>query len=272
MAQTVAGGVSTERIKGKNGVPALLARPNAPGTYACVILLHERYGLVKHTEDLAEKLAHSGYTVMAPDLFYAYPDQEALHRGDVGVKPTDAEVVAALDDVVPFFAKTANADPARLGVIGVCQTGRYAIVYGAKRPLQAAVTLYGAAQEKDWTISKETPDGLEPLVAQNSAPVLGIFGERDHVISIDDVLRLRNTLERYNKTYQITIVGDAPHGWLNDTMPGRYRPEAARQTWDEIVAFLDRTLAPGYDRATTTWRFNGIKHADYDFSKNVRME
>jgi len=58
--------------------------------------------------------------------------------------------------------------------------------------------------------------------------VLGIFGEDDHVISISDIQRFRNELEKRNHSYQITMYPGVPHGWLNDTMPGRYRPEAYR--------------------------------------------
>jgi carboxymethylenebutenolidase len=269
--QTLSSKVTTQRLKGAKGTPAFLASPEAGGPYPCIVILHERYGLVKHTEDLAERLAGSGYVVIAPDLFYTYPDQDALHRGDVGVHPTDAEVVDAIDDIIPLF-KNAKSDPARLGLIGVCQTGRYAIVYGAQRPLQGAVTLYGAAQERDWPASDKQPVDLDTLISKVKAPVLGIFGEKDHVISFPDVQRLRNSLEKHDKSYQITIYGDAPHGWLNDTMPGRYRPEIAKQTWDEVIEFFDSVLAKGYNSSMIEWKFSSAKHTDYDFKKNVRLE
>ena len=112
---------------------------------------------------------------------------------------------------------------------------------------------------------------MEDLIARMRAPVLGLFGEKDHVISIDDVRRLRDALERHDRSYQITVYAGAPHGWLNDTMPGRYRPQIASRTWAEVVAFLARTLADGAD-ASVRWEFRAEKHADYDFAKNVRLE
>lgn len=264
--------IATRRVTGAKGTPALLAEPESGGPYPCVVILHERYGLVKHTEDLARRLAGSGYVVLAPDLFYTYPDQEALHRGDVSVVPTDDEVVERIDDVLAHFKDARSADPSRLGLIGVCQTGRYAIVYGAQRPLRAAVTLYGAAQQRDWPANEKQPVDLDTLISKVQAPVLGIFGEKDHVISIADVQRLRGSLEKYDKSYQITIYGDAPHGWLNDTMPGRYRPEIAKRSWAEILEFFERVLANDYDASMIEWKFTSVKHRDYDFSKNVRLE
>jgi hypothetical protein len=55
-------------------------------------------------------------------------------------------------------------------------------------------------------------------------------------------------------------------------MPGRYRPEIAQATWDEIMAFLDDTLVTGRTAGTIEWTFTARKHADYDFTKNVRLE
>ena len=46
----------------------------------------------------------------------------------------------------------------------------------------------------------------------------------------------------------IRIYRDAPHGWLNDTMPGRYRKEAANDAWSLMMAFLKNCFAGGWDR------------------------
>ena len=264
--------VTESRLVGTNGTPALMCRPDGAGPFPCVMLLHERYGLVKHTEDLAAKMSADGFVVCAPDLFFAYPDQTALHAGTVGMKPSDPEVLAVLEDAFGLFDGVDGADPSRFGLMGVCQTGRYPFVWAKDHPITACVALYGAAQASDWEVNDRFPWGMADLITSTRSNVLGIFGERDHVISFDDVIRFRNALESANLNYQITIYGDAPHGWLNDTMPGRYRPEAAKQTWDEAIAFLTDTLITGRDPSVIDWKFTARKHTDYDFKKNVRME
>jgi carboxymethylenebutenolidase len=269
-------GINESRLAGKRGTPALLCWPKAAGTYATVIILHERYGLVPHTEDLARKIAAEGFVVLAPDLFFDFPDQVALHKGDVGVKPTDDAVREACEDVFPLFNDVTGADTARFGMIGVCQTGRYPLVWGAHHPIKAAITLYGAAQAADWEYSDRHPDGIDKLldkmVVQKSTNILGIFGEGDHVISVEDVLRLRNAIEQRNLSYQISIYPSVPHGWLNDTMPGRYRPKEAKAAWDETIAFLKEKLAPGANGDDIVWTFRSAKSTAYDFTKNVRYE
>ena len=42
--------VLTENITCENGMPAFLAYPSASGKYPTIILMHERYGLVKPGE------------------------------------------------------------------------------------------------------------------------------------------------------------------------------------------------------------------------------
>lgn len=265
--------ITETRPVGSRGTPVQMCRPNRPGRFPCVILLHERYGLVEHTEELARKMSEAGFVVCAPDLFYAYHDQVALHAGSVAMKPTDPEVLALLEDAFALFASVPEADSSRFGLMGVCQTGRYPFVWAKHHPLQAAVSLYGAAQASDWEVSERFPWGMTGLISAVKTNVLGIFGERDHVISVDDVRRFRNALEDANLSYQITVYADAPHGWLNDTMPGRYRPDIAKQTWDEVIAFLTATLsATPRDPALIEWKFDARKHADYDFKKNVRLE
>ena len=43
-----------------------LARPDRPGTFPIVVLMHERYGLVKHSKDLALRAASDGVLALAP--------------------------------------------------------------------------------------------------------------------------------------------------------------------------------------------------------------
>ena len=65
--------VSSETITCENGMPAFLAYPSAGGTYPAIVLMHERYGLVKHTRDQAMRCASDGFVVLAPNFFFKCP-------------------------------------------------------------------------------------------------------------------------------------------------------------------------------------------------------
>jgi carboxymethylenebutenolidase len=62
-----------------------------------------------------------------------------------------------------------------------------------------------------------------------------------------------------------------PHGWLNDTMPGRYRRDGAEAAWALQLAFLKRVFDPGYDKSRRVQVYESEHAANYDFTKNVRM-
>jgi carboxymethylenebutenolidase len=252
-------------------MPAFLAEPDGAGQGA-VIVIHERYGLTRHICELAERFAADGYVAVAPDLYFRHPDQAALHRGDVGCDVSDPDALAALEQVIDALARETSADLTRLAAMGICQTARLPLVLAAARPLAAALVWYGAAQPREWQVNPKYPRALDDIIASIDCPVLGMFGETDHLISLDDVRRLRDCLERHRKSYDIHVYRDAPHGWLNDTMPGRYRRAQAEAAWADQHAFLRAALAPGPDRAEIVQRFAADVAPDYDFGRNVRYE
>jgi carboxymethylenebutenolidase len=269
--------IATKTISCAGGLPAFLAVPTGgrEQKIPAVVLMHERYGLVKHTRDLAERFARDGFVCIAPDFFYKHPDQDALHRGDAGYALTDAEAIEYLDSAVAELVALPQVDSGKIAVKGVCQTGRHPLVLaaeGKKQRIAAALVWYGAASAREWQPSERYIKPLDDMLAAIECPLLGIFGEADHLISLDDVRRLRNSLERHDKSYTIKVFAGAPHGWLNDTMPGRYRREAAEAAWALQLEFLRQVFDPSHDKTRRVQVYACDHAADYDFSKNVRME
>jgi carboxymethylenebutenolidase len=266
--------IATQSLLCAGGLPAFLATPAAcDRKVPAIVLMHERYGLVQHTRDLAARFARDGFVCLAPDFFHKHPDQEALHRGDVGYPLKDGEAIEYLDAAVGELCALPQVDAEKIAVKGVCQTGRHPLVLAAERGnIAAALVWYGAANAREWEPNERYIKPLDDMVARIECPVLGIFGEADHLISLADVRRFRDSLEHHGKTYTIKVFAGAPHGWLNDTMPGRYRREAAEAAWTLQLAFLRRVFDPGCDKTRRVQVYESDYAADYDFSKNVRME
>lgn len=251
-------------------MPAFVAVPEGALGAPAMIVLHERYGFVRHTRELAERFAYDGFAVIAPDLYCRHPDQAALNRGEASCDVSDPAAVAALEAAIETLSTLPEADVSQLAVMGMCQTGRLPLVLAASRRLAAALIWHGAAQPREWEVNAKFPRPLEEIIAAADCPVLGIFGETDHLISLDDVRRLRDCLERHGRTYDIRIYGHAPHGWINQTMPGRYRGAQAEAAWAHQAAFLREVLSPGYDRSRRVQRYSADVAADYDYHRNVR--
>jgi carboxymethylenebutenolidase len=264
--------VETQEITCAGGMPAFVARPRGAGRYPVVILMHERYGLVPHTHDLAKRCARDGYVAMAPNFFYRHSDQKALNAGDSRYPLTDAEAIELLAAALAAIKDNPAADPARVAVAGYCQTGRHPLVFAAEVKIAAAVVWYGAAGKKEWDADDTNSKPLEDIIAAVDCPVFGAFGGADHIISLDNVRRFRDTLEQHKKSYDIHVYADAPHGWLNDTMPGRYRAPQADAGWADQQLFLKKVFSGGYQPDRVSWRFESEVGRDYDFAKNKRLE
>ena len=264
--------IETRSIVCDNGMPAFLAKPEGAGRKPVVILMHERYGLVEHTRDLAKRCAGDGFVVLAPNFFFRHPDQPTLNCGDSRYDMSDPESIENIDAAMKALAQDANADMEDVAVAGYCQTGRHPLVYAAERKIKAAVVWYGAASKREWNINERQPKKLEDMLAALDCPVFGAFGAADHIIAVEDVQRLRNCLEANRKSYDIHVYADAPHGWLNDTMPGRYRRPQAEQGWADQQKFLTRVFASDYRDDPVLQAYECGFAKGYDFSKNVRLE
>ena len=265
----------TSMVTFGNRVHGFLAVPRkASGPFPGVVLGHERYGLVQHTLDLAAKFARDGYVCIAPDLFSHWDgDKEALNRGDITHSLSDDEIISCMSEGVDFLLARQDVDSKRLVGMGVCQSGSYPLLLNSVRPeIMANIVVYGGAQIAEFTAGPpRRNEAYAEIVGRITAPVLGIWGEDDFVISIDDVRKLRGILEDMRKSYEFTLFRGMPHGWMNDTMPGRYRPKETAVVWAMILDFIERAHAGAFPPDRMVWKFRSDAAVEYDFTKKVRL-
>src|SRR5688572_682414 len=135
-----------KEVRIDNRMDAYLGCPAGGGNRPAIIHLHERYGIVRHTSDLAQRLLDAGYVVLVPDLFSRFTgDRQGLVRGDFQVELSDEEVLQDLDASISYLQKLSEVDSSRIAMIGVCQTGRQPLLVSAERKnLAGVVVLYGA--------------------------------------------------------------------------------------------------------------------------------
>ena len=110
--------IETKEITCANGMPAFLARPKGNGPFPVYIFMHERYGLVEHTRDLARRCAKDGFFVLAPDFFFKHPDKQALNAGNSRYDMTDPEAIDYLNAALASLQSEPSADLARVAIGG----------------------------------------------------------------------------------------------------------------------------------------------------------
>ncbi len=74
------------------------------------------------------------------------------------------------------------------------------------------------------------------------APWLGLFGDRDESIPVDDVEQLRDALGAASVDAEVVRYPDAEHGFHCDARPS-YNADAAADGWTRTLDWFGRHLA-----------------------------
>jgi carboxymethylenebutenolidase len=225
-----------------NGHPmrVYLDIPAGGGTRPGVVVMIHGPGLDKFIETQVEDLARHGYIAAAPDLFHRQePGGDMMAR--VG-KLRDQEILADVDATVAHLKGLKDARVSSLAVLGFCMGGRHTYLAAGARPglWRAAVVFYGGGIMKPWG----DPQAPSPFdrTPQIACPILGLFGLDDTNPSPADVDRIDAELTRLGKPHDFHRYAGAGHAFLNFTSAERYRPEQARDAWQQALDFLARHL------------------------------
>ena len=206
-----------------------------------ILVVQEAFGVNDHIEDIGRRLADEGWLAVAPHLFHRSGDPRLGYDDFSQVMPhmraLNADgVLTDIDAALAYLAEAGIAN-GHIGVVGFCMGGNVALVIAARRPVGAAVTFYGGG-------IAEGRFGFRPLfeeAAELQAPWLGLFGDLDQGIPVDDVERLRAVAAASGQPTEIVRYPDAGHGFNCDRRPSYHEPSAA-DAWARTLAWFDRYL------------------------------
>jgi carboxymethylenebutenolidase len=219
---------------GDETVKGILYMPGGKGPFPALVAIHEYWGLNDWVKEQVSKLADQGYVVLAIDLYRGHvattPDEaHELMRGVPEDRATRDLLAAST-----YLRSLKQVDPARVGAIGWCMGGGYALDLAIHDPkLAAAVINYGHLATETSTLQ------------QINAPILGIFGGLDKGITPDDVHKFEQQMKALNKSVEVVIFPDAGHAFENPNNKTGYRPEDTAKAWTDTVNFLSQKLKKG---------------------------
>jgi carboxymethylenebutenolidase len=216
---------------GDETVQGVLYTPEGKGPFPGIIVIHEWWGLNDWVKDQATKLSDLGYVTLAIDLY----------RGKVATTPDLAhEIMRGLPEdrakrdlhaAFDYLASQPNVKKDRIGAIGWCMGGGFALDVALQEPtLRAVVINYGH-------LATDT-DSLKAI----NASVLGLFGGQDRGITPDDVHKFEKSMKELGKKIDVTIYSDAGHGFENPVNKDGYRPDDTADAWKRTVKFFAGTL------------------------------
>lgn len=195
-----------------------------------VIVVQEAFGVNEHIEDIGKRFATAGYLAVVPHLFHRTGDP-AFGYDDITPVIPHMQALAADEVLTDIDAAIAALEQEeigarQIGIVGFCMGGTVALVTAAHRQIGAAVTFYGGGVA-------EGRFGFRPLIDEAPgllAPWLGLFGDLDRGIPVEDVERLRVAAASSTQPTEVVRYPQAGHGFHCDRRSDHH-PDSAADAW-----------------------------------------
>jgi carboxymethylenebutenolidase len=263
---------------GQRDVQAYLSRPKTEEeARPAIIVIHEIWGLVDHTKDIANRFAAQGYVALAPNLFSSDPELSLLftpqnigaamgfmqtlapdRRADMGYVMTELskqpqekrEMIQKVMNRMfsggggmPKEALTNEAVKAveYLNSQNYVKEGRIGTVgfcFGGGMSVNIACHTKTSACV---IFYGENPSPIE-LVEKIQCPVLGLYGGEDMRIN-SELDKLVFAMVHYRKDFEMKIYPGAPHAFFNDTNKTTYREASTKDAWEKTLRFFQKSLS-----------------------------
>lgn len=229
---------------GTTTLTAYLAVPAGDGPWPGLVVVHDLVGFRGDVRDQADRLAGDGYLALAPSLY--------SHGG--AIRCVVSTLVAAQRHTVSPAVRDIDAAGAelrsradctgRIGVIGFCMGGGFALMSAVDADFDAASVNYGIV-----------PKRAERALA-GACPVVASYGGKDRTLR-GAAGRLEAALTALDVPHDVKEYPTVGHSFLNDlpklmTGPlnpmnvvmgiGSRDPKAAEDAWNRIHAFFELHL------------------------------
>lgn len=214
-------------------VNTFVVSPQGAEKLPAIIMIHEFWGLKPEIVGKAEALSEEGYVVVAPDTFRG-KTTSWLPSAIWNVMGTPKENINAdLDAVFSWLESQPNVDPTRIMVMGFCYGGGTSLLYSLHNPKIAATGIFYGNVGVDTAELTKLP-----------GPVLGIFGEDDTSIPLEEVRTFEEGLGKANIPNQIAVYPDKGHAFVK-SVEEIERDPVQQAAWNEFLEFARVNLQDG---------------------------
>ena len=198
-----------------------------------VVMIHEWWGLNKNIKDMANLLAGQGYVVLATDLYkgqVADTTKRAMELVQT-VRNNQSSSTNNLQTAVKYLSSLPNVDSSKIVSLGWCFGGGQSLqiaLNSKEHPLAATILYYGTPLVTD----KES-------LSKIKWPLLGIFGNKDQSIPLDEINQFRTSLNQSGVKNEVLVYNGVGHAFANPS-GDNYAPKETEDAWEKTLSFLKK--------------------------------
>lgn len=223
----------TTTFPGGTGVVAV---PDGAGPHPGVLVLHEAFGLNADIERIAARFADNGYVALAPDVFGPGGRLRCLVSTFRDLKRGDGPAFERIDAARASLAARDDVDAGRIGVVGFCMGGGFALLHAARADVGVVAAYYG-----------DVPKSADALAG--IPPCFGGYGGKDRLFA-PQAVRLRSHLDELGVPSDVRVHPEVGHSYMNDAdntlarlgargpMKVGYDPTTAEESWERMLAWF----------------------------------
>jgi len=229
MPQIQTSTISVPRADGKGGMDSFLAKPEGAGPFPGVIVIHEIFGLNDNIREIAGQFAKQGYTALGVDLFSNRNRMVCMMQIVHGMlmRPLHNSMLDDLKSAIAVLQKQPNVDANRIGAVGFCMGGAYALQLAiTDKGMKAASVFYGA-----------NPKPLEAVA--EACPIIGSYPDKDFTTKAAQELEV--SLTKYNVPHDIKIYDNTQHSFYNRQRTP-FEVDASKDAWQRMLSFFEKYL------------------------------
>jgi carboxymethylenebutenolidase len=226
-----------------------VCHPERGGPYPVVLFFMDAPGIREELRDMARRLASVGYYVMLPNLYYRTGVNELgdfIGDANAPVREKMMGLMATLtipmvmsdaDALIVFADKDPAASQGKIGAVGYCMSGQYAISAAARYPdrVGAAASIYGVR------LFTDTSDSPHLAARKAKGEIYVAWAETDHYAPLDQLEPMRSSMAEGGVKAEVELYNGVEHGFAFPQRPAYDRPAAERH-WERLFDLFGRTL------------------------------
>jgi carboxymethylenebutenolidase len=221
--------------------------PEEGAPHPVILFYMDAPGKREELHDMARRLAAGGYYVVLPNLYYRRSrDFRLTERTEANMAVmfehmnslTNAMTVRDTAAMLRFVDAQPEADGSRIGAVGYCMSGPFAMAAAASFPdrIRSIASIHGAYLATD---KEDSPHLMAPRI---KCECYFACAETDQWAPKQTIDQLQSALVAAGTPHRIEWYPGVEHGFVFPTRTGIYDQASAERHWERLFDLFGRTL------------------------------